>query len=221
MGVKGEKGKSRDSIVTWVNSNGGDYVFPAYLAASNYEPLPPRRPSGVFESDIIFFVMLKSVPSVKRSIFDHARSADEDDVTVTKFVLTDDKGEVLFPENTRSVGGVQSGMDHFWGTHQIQHHDTENVQVNTDSTTNPPVGNGYWPTETTGTATGTVTHNWTEAIPWSEDHPYYSATYNIQFPLFGADGQPLIKADVKSITLHMITPNGEKDVTYDLKSPKI
>jgi len=101
---------------------------------------------------------------------------------------------------------------------QLNHVDTSQTNTNANAyayDSNGDSGNAF------GTGTRTTTRSWTEFVPWSESHPYFSATYNVDFPLFDASGQPLIKTDAKSITLHMITPNGEKQVTYDLQPPKI
>lgn len=217
-GVRGEKGRSHDSLVTCVNLNGGAYVFPAYQAAINYVAAPKPRPQGAYEINVAFFVVLKSVPKVKSSLFGSSRSANEADVTVTKFVLTDDKGNVIVPEMSDLISGIQSGTQTFSGTKHIYHTDSDAVNLNTETTTH---NTGTWPTNTSGSINGTISQHWIERIPWSESHPYYSAIYTVQFPLFGSDGQPLIRADTKSITLHIITPNGEKAVTYELRPPKI
>ena len=216
-GVRGEKGKSHESSVTCGELNGLNFVFDAYQAASRYEPPPHGSPTGYYAEVLTFGVILNSVPKVASRRFESERHADAQDVQVDKFVLTDDKGNVIEPIMSNSVNGVESGTMNFSGIRRIPHTDTAQVDVRSTTTVTDPTGLST----IDGTTTGTVTQQWIEKIPWSENHPFYSAKYAVKFPLFDSDGQPLIKADAKSITLHIITPNGEKAVTYDLKPPKI
>ncbi len=99
----------------------------------------------------------------------------------------------------------------------VPHRDTTQVNINVQANAYDSNGNSAYGN---GTATGILTHRWYEAVSWSESHPYFSARYTVRFPLFDASGQPFIKADAKSITLHIITPNGEKDATFDLAPKK-
>jgi len=220
-GVKGEKGKSHESAVYCTTLNAIDLTAAAFKATNNYESLQPLTLSlsnGGYANHVHFFVSLVSVPKVGTRVFDQNRLAGTDDVQVIKFVLTDDKGNILNPLNVDSAGGVQSGAINFFGVNRFNHVDTSQTNTNANAyayDSNGDSGNAF------GTGTRTTTRSWTEFVPWSESHPYFSATYNVDFPLFDASGQPLIKTDAKSITLHMITPNGEKQVTYDLQPPKI
>ena len=220
-GVKGEKGKSHESTVYCTTLNAVDLTANAFKATNNYESLQPLTSglsSGGYAKSVHFFVSLVSVPKVGTRAFDRNRLAGVDDVQVTKFVLTDDKGNILNPLNVASASGVQSGVIDFSGVNRINHVDTS--QTNTDANAYAYDSNGN-SVNASGIGTRTTTTNWTEYVPWSESHPYFSATYNVDFPLFDASGQPLIKTEAKSITLHIITPNGEKQVTYDLQPPKI
>lgn len=217
-GVKGEKGKSHESAVYCTTLNAIDMTAAAYKAANNYDPLPPRYTRDGYAKQIHFFVSLVSVPKVGATVFDSNRTAGNDDVQVNKFVLTDDKGNVINPVDTNSAKGVQSGIMDFSGVNSIRHTDTSQTNANANVYAYDSDGNSA---NAYGTGSRTTTRTWTEYLPWSESHPYFSATYNVDFPLFDANGQPLIKTDVKSITLHIITPNGEKQVTYDLYPPKI
>lgn len=217
-GVKGEKGKSHESVVYCVTLNAVNLTAAAYKAANNYDPLPPRYSHDRFFDQVHFFVSLQSVPKVGEKAFDRNRLADEEDVQVTKFVLTDDKGNVINPLGTTSGNGVQKGVMDFSGTNRLEHTETSQTNENADASAYDSAGNSAY---AEGSGTRTTTRTWTQYVPWSESHPYFTATYNVDFPLFDANGQPLIKTDAKSITLHIITPNGEKQVTYDLHPPKI
>lgn len=220
-GVKGEKGKSHESAVYCTTLNAVDLTAAAFKAANNYESLQPLTSgltNGGYANHVHFFVSLVSVPKVGTRVLDQNRVAGTDDVQVTKFVLTDDKGNILNPLNVDSAGGVQSGAMNFSGVNRFNHVDTS--QTNTSANAYAYDSNGD-SANAFGTGTRTTTRSWTEYVPWSESHPYFSATYNVDFPLFDASGQPLIKTDAKSITLHIITPNGEKQVIYDLQPPKI
>jgi len=220
-GVKGEKGKSHESTIFCTTLNAVDLTASAFKATNNYEPLQPP-PSGLssggYAKQVHFFVSLVSVPKMGASIFDRNRLAGVDDVQVTKFVLTDDKGNIFDPLDVASANGVQSGSVDFSGVNRFNHVDTSQTNTNANAYAYDSNGNSV---NASGMGTRTTTMNWTEYVPWSESHPYFSATYNVDFPLFDASGQPLIKTDAKSITLHIITPNGEKQVTYDLHPPKI
>ena len=220
-GVKGEKGKSHESTVYCTTLNAVEFTADAFKATNNYEPLQPillGLSNGGYAKLIHFSVNLVSVPKLGSTIFDRNRLAGVEDVQVTKFVLTDDKGNVLNPLNVASSNGVQSGAMNFSGVNRFNHVDTSQTNANANAYAYDSNGDSV---NASGTGTRTTTTNWTEYVPWSESHPYFSATFNVDFPLFDASGQPLIKSDAKSITLHMITPNGEKQVTYNLQPPKI
>jgi hypothetical protein len=84
-------------------------------------------------------------------------------------------------------------------------------------------GTAYGPagtTTATATATGWAQAVRTEYIPWSATRPYYQARYSVRFATVGTGGSPRITADVKELTLHIITPNGEQSVTYKLPARK-
>lgn len=200
-GVKGEKGKSHESVVYCTTLNAVGLAATAYKAANNYDPLPAYYSDNRFAKKVRFFVSLESDPKVSATDSGRNRTADLDDVDVTKFVLTDDKDNVIDPIDVNSVDGVETGTIHFWGTRPSQRVTTSERE--------------------TSSGIHTTTRTRTSHVRWSVRHPYYFASYNVVFPLFDADGQPLIKTDTKSITLHIITPNGEKQVTYDLNPPKI
>ena len=217
QGVKGEKGKSHESRVTCLSLNAITFAIQAYNATNKYEPLPPSQPGGLFTRAVTFDVLLNSVPKVKTRRFERERRANADDVQVDKFVLTDDKGNVYNSQGSSSAG-VQSGMDDFSGISRIYHQETSQVNANSSASI---YGNHGGYINGSGTTNGTVTTDWYETIPWSESHPYYSARYTVRFPLFDKDGQPLIRADAKSMTLHIITPNGEKDATFELRPSRV
>ena len=218
VGVKGEKGRSHESGVVCYSLNGVLFEIQAFKAATNYDPVPEHPFGDIFARHVSFLVNLRSVPKVGLTVFGRNRFAGKDDVQVTKFVLTDDKGNVINTEQSNSLNGIQTGSVGFSGVNALPH-------VNTSQTTssanvhafdsNGDSANAY------GTGTSTTTQFQTEYIPWSVSRPYYSATYQVIFPLFDAQGQALITRNAKTITLHIITPNGEKQVSYDLHPPKI
>lgn len=85
-----------------------------------------------------------------------------------------------------------------------------------------PTDNASAPAATPSAATpSTIAYPAEEYTPWSQQHPYYAAEYTVSFPLFDAGGSPLIGPDVKTITLHVTTPNGEQTAIYDLKAPRL
>lgn len=71
-------------------------------------------------------------------------------------------------------------------------------------------GNAYNSQEVDG---GQITSN---GYNWPQ---FYKANYVVAFDLFDSNGKPLIKNDVKKITLHILKPYGEEQVDYDLKPP--
>jgi hypothetical protein len=190
----------------------------SYNATNKYDPIDiPEtvKTKGTFLTQARFVVDLMSVPVVTRN-GRIRRTADSDDVQVTRFVLTDDKDNVYYASDT-SASEVKSGTEQFSGVGVIQHTDTSQVNTSGSATAYGTGGT----VQAYGNSTSTGTYHYNEYIPWSQSHPYYEARYTVSFALFDKDGKPVIKNDVKKITLHIIKPNGEQQVEYELKPPKI
>ncbi len=47
--------------------------------------------------------------------------------------------------------------------------------------------------------------------------PYYGRDYKVVFPMYNADGKPIISADAKKVTLYILTPELSLCAEYDLK----
>jgi hypothetical protein len=222
VGVIGEKGKSHQSYVYFTSYNGAELITASYQSAANFVPLdvPDYKTNGLYFHEAQFNITLCSTPKVGTNIWTGAasvtRTASPDDVAVTKFVLTDDSGAVIFPVGSSSQG-VSTGDMQFSGTAVIPHADTQ--RTNSTATVNAYGSDGSSATAS-GYGTSTTTTLYNQYIPWSVSHPYYEANYSVTFPLFDANGNPLVTDAAKSVTLHMITPNGEMDTTYNLNPVK-
>lgn len=207
-GIKGKKGRSHQSSVVCMSLNGLSLVASALDAVNNYEAMDNEdayEKSGTYMDTISFAVSLVSI--------NRAESADVD---VRRFVLTDDKNDVLTPSEDTS-SGVKRGTRTTSGVTAYRTRHTAHV----DSTsTAHAYGSDGSSADGFGSGESTVTYTTTQYVPWTESHPYYEASYSVSFPMFDASGKPTIALDAKHITLHIITPNGEKDADYDLNPPK-
>ena len=108
--MRGEGGKSHESYVRVLNLNGITISALAFQSARKYETLqlPERfKAKGGYNNDIRFEVFLKSIPHIARNRFQKERSADEQDVTVVQFVLSDDQGHNF--DATSNEGSQSSG----------------------------------------------------------------------------------------------------------------
>lgn len=212
-GVKGEKGRSHESRVTCRSLDAGEYLARAYRAAAAYEPLKVDedvRRNGTFLTAVEFEVSLVSMP--------RAKGADKGDVDVEKFVLTDDRGRIIQPAEAVTTSPVYQGTVTYSGVTAV----SETVDATTvalATTTDVKTEDGKT-TSVTTTGESTTTQVRTEYKPWSADYPYYSAKYTVRFPLFDADGRPLVTRETKAITLHIITGTGERIAEYKLSPSK-
>lgn len=212
-GVKGEKGRSHESLVICKSLDAVDWVTRSYEAAAAYEPLAADENVlrvGTYAETMEFEVSLVSIP--------RARWAAEGDVNVEKFVLTDDQGRIIKPLETVTVSPVYQGTVTHSGVTAVSE-TVEGVAVALATTTNTTTTDG---TTTTSTTTGEQksTYTRTEYKPWTADYPYYSAKYSVKFPLFDAAGQPHVTRNTRKLTLHILTGTGERVVKYKLSTPK-
>ena len=213
--VRGKAGRVHESAV-WCYSLGGLPVsLETYRAACEYTtPNIPEgvRTEGTSVSTLEFRVVLESAPRLAKYRWQRDRLADEEDVKVRKFVLSDDKGSNYEAEEGSASGSESSGIMTFSGVSVIPH--TEDTTSRATATGSVYGSGGY--AYGSATAYGTSTSTRYAYIPWSESHPYYQAKYSARFSLFGKDGRPRITQDVREITLRIVTENGEQDVTYTL-----
>lgn len=120
-------------------------------------------------------------------------TADVKDVRVRKFVVSDDKGNNFNADVTS--GSNSTGTMTFSG-------ETQTGRTNVI---------GWNPRSF-------ATINTYERF--TAEHKYYFASYEVTIPLFNSQGKALITPDVKELTLHIITDNGEQQVKYQLAARK-
>lgn len=219
--VRGKGGKAASSRVWCLSLGATPVIALSYNAATRYEANPVSekiRREGVTVPTIDFQVWLESKPKIGRWKWSKSRNADEDDVRATKFVLSDDKGNNFEAQPGATVGDDASGVMHFSGTAVVPHSSETTSQ--SSATASAYGSNGAWASGS-GTAYGTSRTTWNEYHPWTADRPYYASRYFVSFSNFDDNGRPIIGPDVRKITLRIITPNGEQDVQFDLKAPKV
>ena len=213
-GVRGEGGTSHESEVACLGLDGAGFKMNSYSAAAEYETMesPLTDPDkGLYLRSLDFFCWLVSAPKVATTAFENSRFASPGDVKVRKFILTDDKGRI-YTASTVDKAFSQSGTVTFSGVSTVP---TVTTATGVSSTSASVIGTGgsaygYGSTVSSATVVQQT------LVPWSQDHPYFAANYLVSFPLFGADGKPLIGPDVKKLQLHIITESGERVVDYDL-----
>ncbi len=208
-GVKGEKGTSHQSIVLCYGLDGVGLQILAFNAANHYDPvdIPASVMSGgTYVHTLTFYVVLHSIVKVDYGFWYTVHEPSPADVQVEKFVLTDDKGDMI----------VGNGS---WS-------DSAPSEPDTSEASGMPglgVGQGAAGPEAAVAAFGygdqAASYPWFSYSPLSPGQPYYSATYRVSFAQFGPDGKPLIKKDAHKMTLHMVKPNGELAVDFDLNPP--
>ncbi len=200
--VRGNGGRSHDSYV-WCSDLDGIFLSSeAYQAASLYttdKQLQTLETTGAIVQQLEFTIHLTSVPHIARWIWQKNKKANPGDVTVIKFVLSDDHNH-FFTATSDALSHVETkGSISFSGVTPV--HSFSNVNVSGDY--------NY-----------SATFNRTDFVPWTVAKPYYSANYHVYFPLFDKNGMPRIKSDVKKLTLHIITQTGELDANFTLNRKK-
>jgi len=244
--VRGREGKVHESAVWCFGLDGIAISIQAYNAARMYTALnipEERRTEGyvTITGFLDFDVVLRSVPKVEETGASQGRrlgaaigailggasvptgieyelktQADERDVKVLKFVLSDDQGHNYEAEAGATTGQDTSGQMTSSGTNIIPQTITQNSSW---TATGHAYGSGGYATARAN-AYGTSTYTMQQYIPWSTTNPYYQARYSVRFSLFDQDGKPRIGPSVKEITLRIITDNGEQVVVYKLPKEK-
>ena len=245
--VRGKEGKVHESAVWCYGLDGIMMSIQAYNAARMYTPLnmPKERQTDgnvTITGFLDFDVVLTSVPKIKETGASAGRrlgaaiaaiaggtssptgveyelrtQANEQDVKVLKFVLSDDQGHNYEAEAGATTGQDNPGQMTSSGTNIIPQTVTQNSSF---TATGSAYGSGGYATAT-ATGYGTSTYTVQQYIPWSTTNPYYQARYSVRFSLFDEDGKARIGPSVKEITLRIITENGEQDVVYKLPKEKV
>jgi hypothetical protein len=195
-------GNAHESEVYCLTLGAASEGIEGYRAVTEY-----RKPdisedvlkSGYAATEVRFRVVLTSVSHMKRSGITTKEAADTE-VTVKKFVLDDGLGHVYPIDAEGSLLTKKNGEQEFAGkTPSLSH-------VHSSGTV---FGNGGMST-VNGNATVTQYTRWTAEKPW------FSATYDVSFPLFNPDGTCRIGTGVRIFALHIVTDAGELTATYDL-----
>ncbi len=216
--TRGRGGTSHESLVLIRGIYGNAISIDEYKAAINYaeSPVPERfKTEGCFSQTVDFNVVVTSVPHVARKVWEKERAADQRDVHVTTFVLSDDAGHNYPAEQGSTSGTDKSGTMTFTGKSPV-------TTRGTSHTSGSAYGNtygtgGYSSGYATGYANSTYTQ--TQYVPWTAERPYYQATYKVSFALFDSTGHARIGPDVKKLTLHIINETGELTAVFTLKPP--
>lgn len=242
--ARGKEGKVHESAVWCYSLDGMVLSEAAYQAGRMYTPLnipEEYRTGGCHVNDLVFDLILTSVPKIKPTAesqgrvwgaviaaiggaardpggveYEVAAQADERDVKVLKFVLSDDQGHNYDAQAEAVTGQDTSGQMTSSGTNIIPQTVTQNSSF---TATGSAYGSGGYATAR-ATGHGTSTYTMQQYIPWSTTNPYYQARYRVRFSLFDEDGKARIGPSVKEITLRIITENGEQDVVYKLPKEK-
>jgi hypothetical protein len=217
--TRGKRGRSHESYVWALSFEGLPLSVEAYRKASLYEDLkiPEKlRGEGGYLNSLRFSVSLNSISKVARNIFQGNRDADERDVKVIKFVLSDDKGNNIMASEGSTEGEQTSGSMTFSGVAVRPEYGRSNTFSSASGTATGAGGT------VSGTATGysTSTYRRFRYEAWSVERPYYSASYIVEFPLFDEEGKPKISREARQIFLRVITESGELTATYKLPSGK-
>ena len=242
--VRGKDGKIHESAVWCYSLDGMMLSQTAFQAARMYTPQniqEGHRTDWVVVDSLDFEVLLTSVPKIKETGASQGRrvgaaiaaigggtsnptgieyelktQADERDVKVLKFVLSDDRGNNYDAESGAAAGQDTSGQMTSSGTNIIPQTITQNSSW---TATGSAYGSGGYATARAN-GYGTSTYTMQQYVPWSTTNPYYQARYSVRFSLFDEDGKARIGPGVKEITLRIITENGEQDVVYKLPKEK-
>ena len=216
--TRGRGGTSHESRVWIWNVYGNNISAMEYDSATKYEDsrVPKKLTTeGYFARDVKFDVLVTSVPKVARNRFQHNKNADDADVHVIKFVLSDDLGNNYAAIEGSAEAKDTSGTMTFTGKRAHTTYGQSQTNSTASGTATGPGGTAY------GTAYGSSnsTYTQTEYIPWSVTKPYYQARYIVSFSLFDAGGHARIGPDVKKLTLHIVNGTGELTAVYPLKPP--
>lgn len=223
--VRGKKGTVHESRVWCSSLDGTGISLESYRAASKYETLRIPdflRKSGGHLNTLDFEVVLTSAPKLPQVaqngiVWSGFKAADEADVRVEKFVLSDDRDHFFEANEGATSGTDSSGSVTESGISAIpKYTEVTNANVSVSANAYGTGGHSYAQAYGYGSATSTRF----EYVPWSQQHPYFQARYRVCFSLFDKDGKPRISRDAKEIVLRIVTANGEQDVTYLLTVPQ-
>jgi len=225
--VRGKKSGGGSSEVFWLDYKAAGLALEAYRAAANYEPVPTLQ-AGASRAEVTRLcldVVLTSMPRVRTSVLHALRAAlgvpgqsagvqdaDENDVRVTKFVLSTDGAHHYVAEEGETSGQQETGIAALSGAERIVHKGTARTDAYAYGSASGSGGHA------SGSAAGTARSTYTreEWVPWSSERPYYRARYRVYFAVREKDGTPRVTRDTKEVTLHVITPNGEQMARYAL-----
>ena len=216
--VRGQSGKVHESYVYCLNMDGLPLTMEAYTAKTRYEPYsvaPEYLDGGMYMKSIQFDVLLTDVPKVPKWRWQHYDAADPVNVKAIRFVLENDKGTLIQSETGSLDTSTTSGEMRFSRVRSIPNTSTTRTTYDARASVTGSGGYAYG----YGSGSSTSTSTWYSYHAWSETHPYYQARYNVEFPLFGADGRAFIGPDTKKFILHIVMANGEQQVEYKL--PKV
>jgi hypothetical protein len=234
--VRGGHGRANGRVWT-LSFDGGFVLYEAYRAARTYEQVPfgDRAAShGLYVSELRFDVCLISAPKVGKNEWSQLfaglagvadpsnaakylnrvpdtllKSADAAEVRAVKFVISDDEGNNFAAEG---AGQVSSGTVTYSGVKALE----SSGQVTTNATGSANVSGTGGSATVTSTGYSQSVFTQTEFIPYSSEHQYYQARYDVHFPLFDERGTPRFSQNVRRLTLRIITDGGELDVEYKL-----
>lgn len=217
--TKGKGGKAHESAVWCLSFNGTPFALTAYNKRRLYEKLDipdTYTANGACVTMLVFAVTLQSMPRHGRFIWEKNKAADEGDVQVEKFVLTDDLGTILESKPGATSSEASSGSVTFSGVRPL----LSTGRIQTNSTVSGTVSSPNGTASVSGFGSAYSTYSRTQYVPWSESAPYYVSKYVVKFSLFDNDGKPLLRPETKTITLHIINRNGEMEATFKLPTKK-
>lgn len=217
--VRGQSGKVHESYVYCLNMDGIPLTMEAYTAKTRYEPYsvaPEYLEGGMYMTSLQFDVLLTDVPKVPKWRWQHYDAADPVNVKAIRFVLENDKGTLIQSETGSLDTSTTSGEMRFSRVRSIPNTSTTRTTYDARASVTGSGGYAYG----YGSGSSTSTSTWYSYHAWTETHPYYQARYNVEFPLFGADGRAIIGPETKKFILHIVLANGEQQVEYKLPTVK-
>lgn len=201
--VRGKKGKADAKVWFWENGGMG-ICAAAYEAERLYQTFPQldaALKNGQVEETLTFDLVLQSQPSKRRD-------ADEREVRVLRFVLSDDLGHHWVAAEGDTEAKDASGTTVTFGLSPV-------TSVETAAATADHVGT-IGTTPTWGRVDSRARSVRTDLVPWSRETPFYRASYRVTFPTFNEDGRARIGPDVRTLTLRVVTERGEMAAEYRL-----
>jgi len=210
--TRGKKGKAHESYVWAMSFEGFPITCDAFKSASLYETnklIENLKTTGASASGLNFSAVLSSMPRIARFAWESNKNADENEIRVVKFVLSDDHEHNLNADISTIRSSQSTGDVTFTGVAP---------QVSKSSGSTNATGSVVTPDgqTTSVTARANTSFTRTDYIPWSVQRPFYTAKYFVRFPMYDEQGHPFVTEDVKEITLHIITQAGELTTSYKI-----